>query len=66
VHWREQGLKLKPVTINFSAKQMEDSDFADYLEHLLKKHELSPNLIEQLYDQNFEQLMDPLDPSMKR
>ncbi|WKY47368.1 EAL domain-containing protein [Eubacteriaceae bacterium ES3] len=45
-HWREKGLILKPVAINFSAKQMEDSGFADYLDRLLKKHDLSPELIE--------------------
>lgn len=44
--WREQGLTLKPVAINFSAKQIEDTEFLDYLLHLLDKHSISPSLID--------------------
>ncbi len=44
-HWRELGLELKPVSVNFSAKQFEDQDFVDYLGHLLEKHDIGPELI---------------------
>lgn len=43
--WRELGLKLKPVSINFSAKQIEDNEFVAYLMNLLEKYQISPELI---------------------
>ena len=44
--WREEGLNLKPVAINFSAKQLDDSGFVEYLDQLMDDHSISPELIE--------------------
>ncbi len=33
--WKEKGLDVKPVAINFSAKQLNDPDYYDFLENLL-------------------------------
>ncbi len=46
VSWRNQGLLLKPISINFSAKQIEDAGFVEYLLELLKDNDIPPSLIE--------------------
>ena len=42
--WREQGLDL-PISINFSVRQMEDEDFADFLAAKLEEYKLPPSEI---------------------
>ncbi len=44
--WREQGLKLLPVSINFSASQLEDGDYVDFLKRMLKKYEIPADMLE--------------------
>lgn len=46
VRWRERGLKLQPVALNFSSRQIEDKGYVDYLRGLLKEYDISPELIE--------------------
>jgi len=43
--WREAGLELKPVSINLSIKQIHDGGYLRFLNNLLKKHRISPQLI---------------------
>ncbi|MFA6858015.1 MAG: GGDEF domain-containing phosphodiesterase, partial [Treponema sp.] len=44
--WKKGGLKLRPVSINFSSKQIRDREYVNYLNGLLKQYNISPNLIE--------------------
>lgn len=46
VSWREQGYALRPVSINFSSKQILDKGYVAYLKGLLEKYEVSSELIE--------------------
>lgn len=46
VNWREQGLDLLPVAINFSSKQIKDNEFVPFLKDLLDEYNISPKLIE--------------------
>lgn len=43
--WREQGLMLKPVSINFSAVQIHDYMYKAFLLDLLKEKDIDPSLI---------------------
>ena len=45
VSWRQRGIKLHKVSINFSAAQMSDEGYVDYLSALLKKNNITPKLI---------------------
>nr|MBP3282253.1 EAL domain-containing protein [Treponema sp.] len=45
VNWRNNGMKLRKVSINFSAAQIADSGYVSYLEELLRKHNIAPKLI---------------------
>ena len=44
--WREQGMKLKKVAINYSNGQLVDRGYVSYLKTLLEKYEIPSNLIE--------------------
>jgi len=44
--WRKSGLELKPVSINFSANQLHDSGYLDFISQLMKKHNIEPRFIE--------------------
>ncbi|MEC1179044.1 ABC transporter substrate binding protein [Metasolibacillus meyeri] len=46
VSWREAGIALVPIALNFSPKQINDKDYATFLKQLLDKHHLQANLIE--------------------
>ena len=46
VRWRTLGLKLKPVAINLSPRQMVDSQLVPYIASLINQYELEPNLLE--------------------
>lgn len=46
VAWREAGIPLVPIAINFSTKQMKDKGYVAFLKQLLDEHAVSPNLIE--------------------
>jgi diguanylate cyclase (GGDEF)-like protein len=43
--WKQKGLALKPVAINFSAVQMQDHNYKNYLFELLDEYEISPENI---------------------
>ena len=44
--WRAQGVELQKVSINYSAKQLQDEEYVQYLKSLLQKENISPDLIE--------------------
>lgn len=46
VSWRQQGLELKPVALNFSVNQLKDKGYLDFLENQLESNDLNPGLIE--------------------
>lgn len=43
--WQEQALPVVPVSINFSALQLNDTDFVDFLKRELYQRNVSPQLI---------------------
>jgi EAL domain-containing protein (putative c-di-GMP-specific phosphodiesterase class I) len=43
--WKRSGLKLKPVSINFSTVQIQDYEYKNFLFEQLKKYEIDPKLI---------------------
>ncbi|MCT4606914.1 MAG: EAL domain-containing protein [Marinisporobacter sp.] len=44
--WKEKGLSLKPIAINFSAKQLNDMDYVAFLERVLKERQVDAKYIE--------------------
>jgi diguanylate cyclase (GGDEF)-like protein len=44
--WKKKGFKLKPVAVNFSSKQINDSGFLKFLEASLMKYEVDPSYLE--------------------
>jgi diguanylate cyclase (GGDEF)-like protein len=44
--WRSKGLPIKPVSINFSARQLDDSNYISFLEAVLKAHDVESKYIE--------------------
>ncbi len=44
--WKQAGLELKPVSINFSANQLHDSGYLNFIQHHLKKNGIEPRYIE--------------------
>ena len=44
--WQDQGITILPVSINFSSRQMADTGYVSYLQGLLKKYHVAPQLIE--------------------
>ena len=44
--WRNMGYPLLPVSINFSSKQLSDSGYFDFLEHLLQHYNIPSDLVE--------------------
>jgi len=45
-HWTREGLTVKPVAINFSANQLQDNGYLDYLQSLLEENKVNPRSIE--------------------
>ncbi len=43
--WRDSGMELKKVSINYSAAQMNDSGYSQYLKRLLEKYDISPEFL---------------------
>ena len=43
--WKEMGFVLKPVSINFSAVQIHDTSYVEFLLELLELNEISPELV---------------------
>jgi diguanylate cyclase (GGDEF)-like protein len=44
--WDDDGLKIVPVSINISARQFQQADFADKVAEILDSHGINPDLIE--------------------
>ena len=44
--WRQKGMDLKIVSINFSAEQLHDEDFVLYLENMMDKYDIPGELLE--------------------
>ena len=44
--WRDGGLPPLPVSINFSALQISDTGFLDYIRELLAVHDLTPDVLQ--------------------
>jgi len=44
--WKDQGLSVLPVSINFSALQLRDFDYVDFLKRELVRMDIAPQLIE--------------------
>lgn len=43
--WRKSGLEIKPVAINFSAIQINDSDYALFINELLQQYNIEANYL---------------------
>ncbi len=46
VKWKNDGVRLHPVSINYSNKQIRDKDYVTYLKELLDKYNISSEYIE--------------------
>ncbi|GAA0180000.1 hypothetical protein SH2C18_27710 [Clostridium sediminicola] len=44
--WKEKGIKLRPIAINFSAEQINDHNFIPFLKDTLKKYDIEPQYID--------------------
>lgn len=44
--WKESGLELKPVSINYSANQLHDRGYLKFMEGLLKEYDIEPQYLE--------------------
>ena len=44
--WRDQGMELKKVAINYSNGQLVDDEYVNYLKSLINRYGISPSLIE--------------------
>lgn len=44
--WKEKGLKPKMVSINYSAKQLNDTGYIDFLKEKLKEYGVQPDYLE--------------------
>ena len=43
--WRSSGLEIKPVSINFSAKQIFDKTFIDFVDEVLDRYEIPSEMV---------------------
>jgi diguanylate cyclase (GGDEF)-like protein len=44
--WQDQGLPLVPVSVNVSARQFQQADFAKRVSEILNRHQINPAIIE--------------------
>ena len=44
--WRDDGMELKPVSINFSNRQIRDKGYVEFLAATLDEYDIDPSLIE--------------------
>jgi diguanylate cyclase (GGDEF)-like protein len=44
--WKEQGYVLKPISLNFSCKQLKDTQYVECLKKILKDNNIEPEYIE--------------------
>jgi EAL domain-containing protein (putative c-di-GMP-specific phosphodiesterase class I) len=44
--WRGLGYPLQPVSINYSSRQISDSEYVSFLEEMLQRYNIPSNLVE--------------------
>ncbi|PAB59594.1 hypothetical protein CCE28_10240 [Anaeromicrobium sediminis] len=44
--WKKKGLNIKPIAINFSAKQLNDLSYIDFLQDILRKEDVETKYID--------------------
>ncbi len=44
--WKEKGYNIKPISVNFSSKQLQDSNYADFLSNILYEKGVEPKYFE--------------------
>jgi len=44
--WRDKGFKLKPISINFSSKQLRDTSYLEFLSETLKNNNIETKYLE--------------------
>lgn len=44
--WKKSGMELKPVSINFSANQLHDNGYLQFIEEQTKEYDIDPRYIE--------------------
>lgn len=44
--WKQQGYEPKPISLNFSCKQLKDTQYVECLKKILKDNEIEPEYIE--------------------
>jgi diguanylate cyclase (GGDEF)-like protein len=44
--WKEQGYELKPISLNFSCKQLKDTQYVECLKKILRDNDIEPEYIE--------------------
>ncbi|MBQ1527565.1 MAG: EAL domain-containing protein [Lachnospiraceae bacterium] len=44
--WKKDGFELHPVSVNFSSNQLSDLGYVDFLEEMLKRYDVPPELVE--------------------
>ena len=44
--WRDQGIELKPISINYSRNQLNDTGYVNFLRTMLKKYDVDPKYVE--------------------
>lgn len=45
-NWKKNNIELKPIAINFSAHQLHDNQYINFLSNLLKDYDIEPKYIE--------------------
>ncbi len=61
--WKESGMDLKPVSINFSANQLQDIGYLDFLQEQLSFYQIAPQFLEIEITENI--LMENLQLTMQ-
>ncbi|MDD2969598.1 MAG: EAL domain-containing protein, partial [Lachnospiraceae bacterium] len=61
--WKESGMDLKPVSINFSANQLQDIGYLDFLQEQLSLYQIAPQFLEIEITENI--LMENLQLTMQ-
>jgi diguanylate cyclase (GGDEF)-like protein len=61
--WKEKGFELKPVAINFSSKQLRDSNYFNFLQTTLYESNVDPKYLEIEITESF--LLEKTDNSIK-
>lgn len=46
VNWKEKGYELKPVAINFSSKQLKDTEYFNFLTHTIEEYAIETKYLE--------------------